>query len=174
MAVSGVALASAPSSEPNQAPYVAEASNVSPGHEFEFLYGQWKVRNRLLKKRLANSQDWVDFDAVDAFRVLPGNLGSEESYHTEHWPAYFAIGLHLYDPVNKRWTLYWADNRNAPGTMQTLASGPFEGHTGTFYAPDQFNGKPITVRIIWKNIDQNHAHWEQAFSSDRGAGPCRG
>jgi hypothetical protein len=30
------------------------------------------------------------------------------------------------------------------------------------------NSWSITVRILWKNADQNHAHWEQAFSADHG------
>jgi hypothetical protein len=141
---------------------------TQPGHEFDFLYGKWIVHNRLLKKRLANSHEWVEFEAADAFHALPGNLGSEENYSSQHWPDYVAIGLHLYDPAKKSWILYWADNRNAMGTMQTLASGKFDGAVGTFYAPDTFDGKPITVRILWKRVDQTHVHWEQAFSSDQG------
>jgi hypothetical protein len=152
-----------------QVPRSAEGSMSSPGHEFDFLYGQWTVRNRLLKERLAGSQEWTEFDASDEFHALPDNLGSEENYRTEHWRNYHAIGLHLYDPKLMRWKLYWADNRNEQGTMQTLATGAFDGNIGAFYAPDQVNGKSITVRIFWKRVDQNHARWEQAFSTDGGS-----
>jgi hypothetical protein len=168
LGLAAVSATSIPTAAPAQALPVTEVSNNLPGHEFDFLYGQWSVRNRFLNKRLANSQEWTEFDASDAFHALPGNLGSEETYHTEHWPDYHAIGLHLYDPKLKRWKLYWADNRNEQGTMQTLATGDFAGNVGTFYAPDEFNGKSITVRILWKHLDQNHAHWEQAFSADQG------
>lgn len=169
VAVSAVSSASIPTNTPAQALRVAEVSNILAGHAFDFLYGQWSVRNRLLKKRLANSQEWTEFGASDAFHALSGNFGSEENYRTEHWPDYHAIGLHLYDPKLKRWKLYWADSRNDQGTMQTLATGDFAGNVGTFYAPDQFNGKSITVRILWKRVDQNHARWEQAFSTDGGS-----
>jgi hypothetical protein len=64
--------------------------------------------------------------------------------------------------------LYWADSRNAPGSMQTLASGTFDRDVGTFYAPDTFDGKPITVRVIWQRKDDANVYWEQGFSPDNG------
>ena len=151
----------------------AEKPGPSPGssstaHDFDFLVGDWTVHNRKLAKRLAGSHEWLEFAATDSFHLLPGAMGTEENYRTDYWPHFNAIGLHLYDPDMKRWTLYWADSRNSPGVMQTLASGTFEGNAGTFYAPDTFNGKPITVRIVWKRKDDTHAYWEQAFSTDHG------
>ena len=155
--------------KPGQVPVSTVATQSHDGsHDFDFLLGNWKVHNRKLQKRLAGSHDWIAFEAKDAFRLLPGNLGTEENYSTDHWKHFFALGLHLYDPVKRQWTLYWADNRNAPGTMQTLASGVLSNGVGTFYAPDTFNGKSITVRILWKRVDHNHLRWEQAFSTDRG------
>jgi hypothetical protein len=156
---------SAMGAEPVPRQAVTERSSSS-AHDFDFLIGDWQVRNRQLAHRLADSHEWVEFDASDSFHALAGGLGVEENYRTEHWPDFHALGLHLYDPTNKRWTLYWADTRNSPGTMQTLASGEFKGDAGTFYAPDTFNGKPITVRVLWQRKDETHVHWEQAFSAD--------
>ena len=144
----------------------ADKPQASTAHDFDFLLGDWTVHNRYLAHRLSGSHEWIEFDAADSFHTLPGGLGTEENYQTEHWPSFTAIGLHLYDPEGKRWTLYWADSRNSPGSMQTLASGAFDGDVGTFYAPDTFNGKPITVRVIWKKKDDAHVYWEQAFSTD--------
>jgi hypothetical protein len=146
-----------------QAPLVPSAPSL---HDFDFLIGDWRVHNRQLAHRLAGSHEWVEFEAVDSFHALPGQLGIEENYATGHWADFRAIGLHLYDPEKKRWTLYWADTRNSPGTIQTLASGGFESDVGTFYAPDSYDGKPITVRVIWKRTDSSHVYWEQAFSAD--------
>lgn len=147
---------------------VAAARPHDGSRDFDFLLGRWRVHNRELRYRLAGSHDWIEFEARDSFHLLPGNLGTEENYRTNHWKHYFAIGLHLYDPVKRRWTLYWADSRNAPGTMQTLAVGKFSNGTGAFYAPDTFDGRPILVRILWKRVNRDHARWEQAFSTDRG------
>ena len=150
-------------------PRVLGQREVPAGHEFEFLYGHWTIRNRILKKRLADSQEWSEFAASDEFHALPGNLGIEETYRTEKWPHYCALGLLLYDRANHRWTLYWGDNLNSPGTMQTLASGRFQGKIGAFYGTERLNDKPVAVRILWEREDQNHAHWEQAYSHDGGA-----
>ena len=147
----------------------ASAPPHSGPHDFDFLIGHWNVHNRRLKQRLAGSHDWVGFEAKDSFSALPGGLGTEEHYSTGFWKGYEALGLHLFDPRHRSWTLYWADNRNAPGTMQVLAKGGFVGDVGVFCAPDSFDGKPITVRILWKQIDDRHVRWEQAFSADRGA-----
>jgi hypothetical protein len=37
-----------------------------------------------------------------------------------------------------------------------------------FYADDTLNGTPIKVRVTWFSLDDNTAHWEQAFSDDGG------
>ena len=138
-------------------------------HDFDFLIGQWNVHNRRLKRRLSDSHEWMEFEAKDSFAELPGGLGTEEHYSTDFWKNYAALGLHLYDPQHRLWTLYWADNRNAPGTMQTLAKGAFVDGVGVFCAPDTFDGKPITVRVLWKHTDNDHVRWEQAFSTDHGS-----
>lgn len=146
----------------------AAVPSHNDSHDFDFLVGDWKVHNRELRKRLAGSHEWIEFEAKDSFHDLPGSLGTEENYSTNHWKNFFALGLHLFDPVKREWTLYWADSRNAPGTMQTLAKGAFSNGVGMFYAPDTFDGNPITVRILWKRVDHDHLRWEQAFSTDHG------
>ncbi|HEX4481152.1 MAG TPA: hypothetical protein VH082_10105 [Rudaea sp.] len=140
--------------------------SASAQHQFDFLIGDWKITNHRLKARLAHSSEWIDFEATDSFHALPGGLGTEENFRTEHWPQYNAIGLHLFDPSEKKWFLYWADNKNSPGVMQTLATGFFSDGVGTFYGTDTVDGQPVIVRIIWKRIDADHARWEQAFSID--------
>jgi hypothetical protein len=146
----------------------APMQEQNAAHDFDFLYGQWCVHNRRLKQRLANSHDWIEFEAQDSFHAIPGGLGSEENYRTNYWTDFAAIGLHLYEPAAQQWTLYWGDNRNMPGTIQPLATGRFINGVGVFYAPDSFAGKPITVRVTWKQTEPDTARWEQAFSTDKG------
>ena len=157
-------------------PAVASADTTTPAsavrdgsRDFDFLLGQWTVHNRRLLKRMAGSHDWVEFDAQDEFHPLPGGIGTQEHYRTGFWKDFEAVGLHLYDPRARRWTLYWVDNHNAPGILQPPASGAFDGDTGIFTGTDTLDGKPITVRFSWKRLDRNHVRWEQAFSSDTGA-----
>ncbi|MEO7324024.1 MAG: hypothetical protein ABIW82_04270 [Dokdonella sp.] len=74
----------------------------------------------------------------------------------------------MYDRKAAEWSLYWVDNHGAPGVLQPPVRGRFSNGTGIFEGPDQFDGKPVTVRFTWKSIDKDHASWEQAFSSDGG------
>jgi len=34
-------------------------------HDFDFIYGKWRMPNHRLKKRLAGSHEWVDFITCD-------------------------------------------------------------------------------------------------------------
>lgn len=138
-------------------------------HDFDFFHGRWLVHNRRLQQRLAGSHAWVSFDAKDDVTVLPGGMGAQEHYRTNHWPGYQAMGLQMYDKAAHRWALYWADNRNTPGRLQSPVFGVFTPAGGHFEADDTFNGRPIRVRVLWTHTDSNHAHWEQAFSPDGGA-----
>jgi hypothetical protein len=137
-------------------------------HQFDFLIGHWNVFNRRLTSKATESPRWTEFEATDSFHTLPGDLGIEEDYKTEYWPRFRALGLHLYDPTKGEWVLYWADSRNSPGTMQTLARGRFGARKGLFFGKDQAEGKPIDVRVLWEIVDTHRVHWEQALSSDRG------
>jgi hypothetical protein len=150
-------------------PAVSPAASAQDGsHDFDFLYGKWHVHNRRLQGRLSGSHQWVEFDATDEFQPLPGGIGSEEHYRTDYWKDYVGIGLHFYQSQTQQWSLYWVDNHALPGVLQPPVSGKFTGNVGTFEGPDTFNGKPITVRFMWKVLSKNHAQWEQAFSADGG------
>ncbi|MGB8113992.1 MAG: hypothetical protein WCF22_09465, partial [Candidatus Sulfotelmatobacter sp.] len=37
---------------------------VSGLHDFDFLVGHWRVHHRKLKKRLANSHEWIEFEGT--------------------------------------------------------------------------------------------------------------
>jgi hypothetical protein len=158
---------------PAMQPIAPAAAETLPAHssatDFDIFYGRpWHVHNRRLAKRLAGSHDWVEFDAVDEFRPLPGGLGNQEIYRTDHWKDFVNIGVHLYNPQTQQWSLYSVDNGNAPGVLQAPVVGRFSGDTGLFFGADTFEGKPIQVRFLWKILADNHVTWEQAFSPDGG------
>jgi hypothetical protein len=39
-----------------------KASPTSSVHDFDYLIGNWKLRNRKQKARLAHSSEWISFD----------------------------------------------------------------------------------------------------------------
>ena len=67
-------------------------------HDFDFLYGKWKMPNHRLVKRMADSHDWEDFMSYDECRPLPGGIGNEDFYKTDHWKGFVGMTTRTYDP----------------------------------------------------------------------------
>lgn len=136
--------------------------------DFDFFMGKWKVRHRVLRKRLKGSQEWEAFEGVSvAHKVLDG-LGNIDEITMER-PAGHTAGMtiRLFDPQTQQWSIYWADTVN--GGFQPTMFGEFKGGRGVFYNQETLDGKKIFVRFIWSNLSPNNCQWEQAFSSDGGA-----
>lgn len=134
--------------------------------DFDFLMGRWKVHNRRLRERLRGSTEWDEFAATNVSRPLPGGLGNQDEYRTDHWPGFIGMALRLFDPATKRWAIYWADS--VRGILEPPVFGGFRDGTGMFEGVDTFEGRPIRVRFIWSRVHTGAPRWEQAFSDDDG------
>jgi len=136
-------------------------------HDFDFLHGRWQVQNERLRERLAGSDDWEIFTAIDECRPLLGGIGNLEEFRTDWHGGYEGIALRLYDLAARQWRIHWASDR--AGVLDPAVSGAFEGGTGTFLGEDRHEGRPVRVRFLWNHSSANTAHWQQAFSIDGGA-----
>ena|SRR6266508_1656149 len=136
-------------------------------NDFDFLLGTWKVHHRTLKKRLAGSTEWMEFDGEMTDRKILNGLGNidENILHTEKGPVQ-AIALRLFDPQSKEWSIYWASELTT--TLDVPVIGGFTDRRGEFYSQEVFEGRHIYSRFIWSKITANSAQWEQAFSKDGG------
>ncbi len=140
-------------------------------HDFDFLYGKWEMPNHRLVKRLSGSHEWEDFMSYDECSPLPGGLGNQDFYKTDHWKNFLGMTTRTYDKHTGLWRLYWVDNFFSGGVIEPPVVGKFDGNVGVFEAPDSFDGKPIIVRFTWTVNPKGSkavAHWEQAFSADGG------
>ena len=135
--------------------------------DFDFWMGSWKVRNRVLRKRLAGSTEWVEFEATSIARPLLDGLGNEDEFRTDHDGGFIGMSFRFYDPQKDQWAIYWADTRR-PGVLDPPVFGSFSGDVGIFEGDDTFEGKPIRMRFIWSGITTPTPRWEQAFSEDDG------
>jgi hypothetical protein len=136
-------------------------------NDFDFLIGDWRVHHRRLKERLANNQEWVEFDGTCASRKILGGLGNmDENLLDMPERAYSAVTLRTYDWAKDQWSIWWIDSRNS-GQLDPPVVGRFENGVGAFYADDNFKGMPIRVRFLWTRLSTT-PHWEQAFSTDGG------
>ena len=177
----------APDSVPAADSPTAQSAAVRDGsHDFDFIYGKWRMPNHRLKKRLAGSHEWVDFVTCDEGSPLPGGIGNIDYWKASYWKDFVGVTVRTYDPKTGLWRIYWVDNTFSEGVIQPPVVGKFKGNVGIFEGPDMFNGVPVTVRYTW-TVDPNGlqagekweqvlnpqgsrvvAKWEQAFSTDGG------
>jgi hypothetical protein len=140
----------------------------SPNHDFDFIFGSWRVRHRRLKDRFAQCDDWEEFSGTATAQPLLGGLGNvDDNVLDLPGGAYRAVTLRAFDPKTQTWAIWWLDGRN-PHHLDVPTIGSFAEGTGTFLADDTFDGRPVRVRFLWSRIKAQSCRWEQAFSVDGG------
>ena len=135
-----------------------------PSADFDFLIGSWRVHHSRLKRRLAECDSWVEFEGSCVARKTLGGFANIDELAID---PYVGVTLRTYDPLTRKWAIYWLDSRH-PGKIDTPVVGRFENGVGTFYADDVFERRPIRIRFIWSRITSRSCRWEQAFSPDGG------
>jgi len=135
--------------------------------DFDFWFGSWDVRNRWLRRRLAGSDDWEEFDATVVARPLLDGVGNEDEFRTDHAGGFIGMSFRFFDPERRRWSIYWADSRR-PGELDPPVFGTFSGDVGLFEGEDVYRGRPILVRFAWSGVTTPTPRWEQSFSDDGG------
>jgi hypothetical protein len=146
---------------------IIKASPTSSKNDFDYLTGNWKLYNRKLKKRLANSREWLEFEATVNNQPLLQGIGNLDTYRAVFdGKPYEGIALRLFNPETKLWSIYWTDSNT--GKMDPPMVGSFDGNIGTFFCKDTFNNIPIIVVFYWNKTDKNKPVWSQAFSTDNG------
>jgi hypothetical protein len=140
---------------------------MSSARDFDFWPGEWHVRNRWLRERLAGSEEWEEFEATSTARLLLDGLGNEDEFRTDHAGGLIGMSFRFFDPETKLWTIYWADSRR-PGALDPPLVGSFSGDVGVFHGDDEWQGRPVRIRFIWSGVTTPTPRWEQAFSDDGG------
>jgi hypothetical protein len=146
---------------------VIRPSSTSSQHDFDFLVGTWKLRNRKLKSRLNRSTDWMSFESrVEMHQILDG-LGNIDKYTDQaSGKPYEGVALRLFNPATRLWSIYWADSNS--GSLDPPVVGSFENRIGHFFGRDTYKGQPIIVVFRWDVRNPSLPIWSQAFSTDEG------
>src|ERR1700722_5385999 len=54
-----------------------QSDSATPGrHDFDFLVGEWRAHHRILKERLANSHEWIEFEGTLINQTLMGGYSN--------------------------------------------------------------------------------------------------
>lgn len=146
---------------------VIEASETSSRRDFDFLIGNWKLRNRKLASRLTHSNEWVSFESkVQMHQILDG-LGNIDRYlDTASGKPYEGVALRLFNTKTKLWSIYWADSES--GALDPPVVGSFANKVGHFFARDTYKGQQIIMVFRWDVRNPQRPIWSQAFSTDEG------
>jgi hypothetical protein len=146
---------------------VIQASATSSEHDFDFLVGNWKLRNRKLKSRLTHSDEWIAFESrVEMHQILNG-LGSIDKYtEMASGKPYEGVALRLFNTRTKLWSIYWADSNS--GALDPPVVGSFANGIGHFFARDTYKGQNIIMVFRWDVRNPQRPIWSQAFSADEG------
>ena len=147
------------------------ASATSSPSDFDFLVGRWKMHNRHLNKRLADCQDWTEFESSDENSKILSGAADMDTYSTNQFPGmegklFEGLTLRLFDSKTRLWSLYWIANNT--GTIDPPVVGSFENGVGHFFGKDTLNDKPIIVVFRWDARNKERPVWGQAFSPDSG------
>ncbi|HEX7062661.1 MAG TPA: hypothetical protein VF200_11865 [Woeseiaceae bacterium] len=134
---------------------------MNGNQEFDFLHGQWLVRNRRRRRCLEGSDDWDEFDSLHKCWPLLDGFGNVDEYLRDDRPS--GAWLHFFDPQRRRWSMHRVSPRRG---MQPPVEGVFRNGVGTFYGETRFDGRPILVRYLWGETQTESPRWEQAFSDD--------
>ena len=132
--------------------------------DFDFLSGQWTIRQR---RRTAMDPDvWDHFEGeATCWSILNGIASIEEL----RIPArnFSGMGLRLPNQTTQVWSDFWMNGKAGvlmvPGTM-----GYFDDGVGVFVSEQLAEGKPMLVRGMWDNISSSTCRWQQATSDDGG------
>lgn len=130
--------------------------------EWAFLAGEWRVRNRRLKK----DGSWEEFDSTLRNRPVMAGLGNvgDNVFHAPSG-AYRGLSMRSYDPESKLWRSWWLDGRR-PQEIAPSLSGGFANGVGTLTGEDVIDGQKVQLRSRWSDMTATSARWEQAISRD--------
>ena len=144
-----------------------EPSATSSEHDFDFLVGDWKLRNRKLKARLAHSNEWIAFESRVEMHQILGGVGNIDKYiELVSGKPYEGVALRLFNTRTRLWSIYWADSNS--GALDPPVVGSFANKVGHFFARDTYKGHNIIVVFRWDVRNPQRPIWSQAFSTDEG------
>jgi hypothetical protein len=152
---------------PSTALPAGSAAERDGQHDFDFIFGRWKIHLKRKQAAAGTPATWAEFDGYGSYRKIWDGRANLNEFEADS-PGGHVEGLTLrtYNPKTHQWSLYWASSRD--GILAQPQVGQFHDGVGEFYAQDTIEGRSVFVRYVWSNITDHSVHFEQAYSTDGG------
>jgi hypothetical protein len=131
--------------------------------DFDFLAGEWLIKNRRLKD--GTTDVWERFDGSASVHRLLGGMASIEELRGPNG-KYFGMGVRVWHPEEKMWADHWTGAYN--GVVNAPQLGQFIDGEGIFISDDEIDGTPAKARGVWDRITPTSCRWHQSTSKDGG------
>ena len=137
-------------------------------HNFDFLIGKWSVLNRRLNERLNGCTEWTEFLAEMETKPILNGLGLMDEMKSSYFgDEFIGLSIRMLNPSTNEWKIYWADTENPELLLKEQVVGKFANGVGEFYGKEQYEGKEMKLRFIWKKESKDTAYWEQAYFDEK-------
>ncbi|MDP5200137.1 hypothetical protein [Flavobacterium sp. DG2-3] len=146
---------------------IISASDSSSKNDFDFFIGKSTIRNKKLKKRLCNCDEWIEFPSTQEMYTILHGIGNIDNFlATFDGEPFEGMTVRLFNPKTKLWSIYWSDSNT--GVLDKPVVGSFENKVGHFFSKDLFEKKPVIQVFRWDARDEKNPIWSQAMSDDKG------
>jgi hypothetical protein len=147
-----------------------EAVELDGRHDFDFLFGHWRIANRKLADLFDQDSEWLEFEAASECRPILNGLGNRDAFVCPDFPGrghFEGFTVRLLEPGTGLWRIWWTSTIGN-GRLDTPVVGRFAGGTGRFECDDVLAGRQIRVRYDWEQPSPETCRWTQSFSFDGG------
>jgi len=148
-----------------------EGGHASTGaSDFDFIIGDWDVHLKKLIGPLTGSTVWVECEGTSKIRKMWGTSANSEEFEVHNAAQDLHIKgqtLRLYNPDTHQWSIYLVNADKGVLSLPPVV-GKFTNGVGEFYDQEDFKGKAIFVRYVWRALSPNATRMEQSFSEDGG------
>ncbi len=147
----------------------SDISVPSISTDFDFLLGKWSVRNSVLKERLKDSDDWVEYTAqADVWKIMDGMVIIDEFRTIRGGREETSGSYRIYNENTKEWTIYWSSTAYPDLGLLPQVKGKF-GADGKaeFYGEESYKGGTVKIKWAWNDMNTDSPRWEQAYFDEK-------
>jgi hypothetical protein len=147
------------------APIAESMTAEDRNRDFDFNIGRWNVDVKRFTSPLSGNSQWTNWKGTAEIAPVWDGRANVAEFEIDGPSGHLeGLGLRLYNPETKQWTITWANSRE--NVFGVPIVGEFKDGRGEFMDLEDFDGRQIFVRNDFSKITPDSAYFEQAFSTD--------